>query len=163
MSRRSVLLLVLILSVAFNVGFVATIAAHRYMRAAEVEEPTPEPGGCPHRLRVLSNELAGELEPLRSDQAGLTRELADLIAEPEPDRDEIDRCLDQLSSTGRKVQGAVVEAILTQKAELPEEERAAFCLEVHRCLCESWSRSGYKSDCCPSGCRKHEDTEGHKE
>ncbi len=163
MSRRSLLLIALILSVAFNVGFVGSIAAHRYMRAAGAEEPAPEAEGCPHRLRLLSADLAGELKPLRSEQASLTRELADLIAEPEPDGAEIDRCLDRLSETGRKVQGAVVEAILTQKAELPEGERAAFCLEVHRCFCESWSRSGYKSDCCPAGCGKRKETEGHKE
>jgi hypothetical protein len=165
MNHRNLLLLALVLSLAFNLGFVISIAVHRYMRAPEVEAPFPEPEGCPHRLRLLSDQLTDQLEPLRSDQAGLTRRLAELIAAPETDRDEIDRCLDQLSDTGRQVQGAVVNAILTQKEELPEGERAEFCLEVHRCLCESWSRSGFKSDCCPAGCAKKDktETEGQKE
>jgi len=163
MIRRNLLLLALVLSIAFNVGFVVSIAVHRYMRAPEIETPMPDPAECPIRLRLLSEQLAGELEPLRNEQAGLTRRLAELIAAPEDDRGEIDLCLDQLSATGRQVQGAVVNAILTQKEELPEGERAEFCLEVHRCLCESWSRSGFKADCCPTGCARNNETEGKKE
>lgn len=163
MSRRNLLLLALVLSIAFNVGFIVSIAVHRYMRAPEVEIPLPESAGCPKHLRLLSIELADDLKPMRRDQADLTRRLADLIAAVEPDRDEIDLCLDQLSSSGRQVQGAVVEAILTHKKELPEGEREEFCLEVHRCLCESWSRSGFKADCCAAGCARKNETEGKKE
>lgn len=163
MNRRRPLLFALILSLAFNIGFGVSIAVHRCMRGAEIEIPLPEPAGCQHRLRLLNDRLAGELLPLRSDQAALTRRLADLIAAPKPDRVEIDRCLDKLSLSGRKVQGKVVEAILTKKAELPEEERAAFCLEVHRCLCESWSRSGFKSNCCPTGQAEDNKQEERKE
>jgi len=163
MTGRNLLLLALVLSIAFNIGFAISIAVHRYMRAPEAEAPLPEPAGCPHRLRLLSDKLTGELEPLRSDQAGLTRRLAELIAAPETDRVEIDRCLDQLSAAGRQIQGAVVDAVLTEKEELPEGERTEFCLEVHRCLCESWSRSGFESDCCPAGCARKTETEGNKE
>jgi hypothetical protein len=163
MIRRNLPLLALIVSVAFNLGFIASIAANRYMRAPKAEEQLTEPTGCSHCLRRVSDELAAELEPLRSDQASLTRRLAELIAAPEVDRDEIDRCLDQLSAAGRRIQGAVVAAILTQREELPEGEQAEFCLEVHRCLCNSWSRSGFKSDCCPDGCARKPTTKGNKE
>jgi hypothetical protein len=163
MNRHSLMRLALLLSLAFNLGFGASVAVHRYMGGTAVAEPPTESTGFPHRLRVLSDQLAGELKPLRREQATLTRKLTTLIAEPEPDRGEIDRCLDDISSTGRRVQGAVVEAILEQKDQLPEGERAAFCLEVHRGLCESWSRSGFESDCCPKGCARNNKQEGTKE
>ena len=70
---------------------------------------------------------------------------------------------DQLAAAGRRIQGAVVETVLTRKEELPEGEQAEFCLEVHRCLCDSWSRSGFKSDCCPDGCARKTTTKGNKE
>ena len=164
MTHRNLLLLALILSLAFNLGFVVSIAAHRYLRASEAETLLPDSAGCPNRLRLLSDQLTDDLEPIRRGQAGLTRRLAELIAAPEPDRVEIDRCLDQLSANGRQVQGAVVEAILTQKEELPKGERAEFCLEVHRRLCESWSRSGFKADCCATaGGKQQKEAEGQKE
>jgi hypothetical protein len=165
MIRRNLMLLALVVSIAFNIGFIVSIAAHRFMKKAEVEAPRSEPTGCPHCLRSVSDELGRKLEPLRSDQARLTGRLADLIAAPDADREKIDRCLDQLSATGRQVQATVVEAILKQKEALPEGERLEFCLEVHRCLCDSWSRSGFKSDCSANGCAKRSETktEGEKE
>jgi hypothetical protein len=167
MIRRNLLLLALVISVAFNLGFVVSIAFHRYMKDADNAGQMEVQAGCPRQLQVMSAGLAKTLEPLRRDQAGLTRRLADLIAAPDTDRAEIERCLDQLSSAGRQVQEAVVDAILTQKEKLPEGERLDFCLEVHRCLCDSWSRSGFGSDCRSPGCAKkpqeQNDSEGNKE
>ena len=149
MNRGRLQLLALIVSLAFNLGIVGSIVARSTMNARGSGMPPAEPAECNTSPLMLQSGLLTELKPLRQEQASMTRNLADMITGKDPDLVKIEQCLDRLSATGRVIQGRVVRAVLERKEELPETERPDFCIQVHRSLCDSWTREGIQASCCP--------------
>lgn len=141
------LILALTVSVAFNLGFVGTIAYNRLSVPDSELPPCLSGNGNQPRVVELSERLQQELGPLRHQQADETRRLAELIAAAEPDQTAINSCLDRLAATERSIKGLVVETILAQQAELPESQRAVFCNHVRRRLCDPWIGCGANGAC----------------
>ena len=144
--KQGLILLGLVVSVAFNVGFVVSVAASRS-------------GAAPHeRLSgefpatdvewVPCEDLRDRLDPVRRRQAGLTRQLAVLVAEPDPDNEAIDSCLDGLASANRQVQETVVDCIMLERNSLSDAEREAYLQRVHHRLCDPWTECGVPASCC---------------
>ncbi len=144
MSRHRLLFLAFAVSAAFNLGLVGTYSCNscRSRAASELPPCLSATGNPSPRIVELSQHLQQELEPLRHRQANETHRRADLIAAAEPDRAAIASCLDRLAASERSIQGLVVETILAQQAELPENQRAVFYNHIRRRLCDP--RRGYE-------------------
>ena len=144
--KRGLLLLGLVVSVAFNVGFVVSVAASH--SGAVPSEPLEGQLPATEVEWVRCKDLQDRLDPLRRRQAGFTRQLAGLIADPETDSKAIDTCLDGLAAANRQVQATVVECIMLERNSLPEAERDAYLQRVHHRLCDPWTECGVPASCC---------------
>lgn len=152
--KHRLLILALIVSAAFNVGFLGALGYHSCSSTDSAMPrcvPHAEPSG---RLAELSARLQRQLEPLRAQQADETRRLAGLISAPEPDRAAIEASLDRLATIGRSIHGLVVNTVLEQTELMPDDERAVFCSHVHRRLCDPWVGCG--TTACDAAGRKHQ-------
>jgi hypothetical protein len=144
--KRGLLLLGLVVSVAFNVGFVVSVAASH--SGAVSSEPHAEQSPATDVVWVPCEDLQGRLDPLRRRQAGLTRQLAILIADPEVDDEAIDSCLDGLAAANREVQATVVDCIMLERNSLSEADRDVYVQRVHHRLCDPWTECGVPASCC---------------
>lgn len=149
--RQNKLIVMLLVSLAFNVGFTAQVALDwSKSRVTEVES-SADLGCYPMEFHDLGDQLETDLEALRIEQADQTRRLAGLTTSTEPDIEAISRCLDGLSATERSIKGAVIETVLAQRATLDPAELKRFCGHVQNRLSAPWV------DCRPSGgCPSHE-------
>lgn len=144
--KRGLVLLGLVVSVAFNVGFVVSVAASRSGASANEnlsgQSPATDDGWVP------CEDLQDRLDPVRRRQAGLTRQLAVLIADPDPDNESIDSCLNELAAANRQVQATVVDCIMLERNSLSEAERGPYLQRVHHRLCDPWTECGVPASCC---------------
>lgn len=144
--KRGLVLFGLVVSVAFNVGFVVSVAASRYGAASQ--KPLSGPAPAMDVEWVPCENLQDRLDPVRRRQAGLTRQLAVLVADPDPDNEAIDGCLDGLAAANRQVQATVVDCIMLERNSLSEAEREAYLQTVHHRLCDPWTKCGVPASCC---------------
>ena len=145
--KRGLVLLGLVVSVAFNVGFVVSVAASRC--GASHERLTGQSPATDVEW-VPCEDLRDRLNPVRRRQAGLTRQLAVLVADLDPDNEAIDSCLDELAAANRQVQATVVDCIMLEQNRLSEAEREAYLQRVHHRLCDPWTECGVPASCCTS-------------
>jgi len=144
--KRGLILLGLVVSVAFNVGFVVSVAASR--SGAAPHERLSGQAPATDVEWVPCEDLQDRLDPVRRRQAGLTRRLAVLVADPDPDNEAIDSCLDGLAAANRQVQATVVDCIMLERNSLSEAEREAYLQRVHHRLCDPWTECGVPASCC---------------
>jgi hypothetical protein len=145
--RRSLLLL-LVVSLAFNLAVAVAVGA----RLLGAEGGTSEAGtaGCANAVPFADSpavvaacsRMRCRLDALRQRQGEETRRLAELLVAPQPDRDRIDRCVVNLGDLQLGIQRLVVDTLLEQMAALPPEARGAFCEHVRGRLCAPWSGCG---------------------
>jgi len=148
--RQNKLIVILLVSLAFNAGFTAQVVLDWSKSRVSQAEPSADLGCYPMEFHHLGNQLETDLDVLRIEQAEQTRRLAHLMTSAEPDDEAISRCLDRLSATERSIKGAVIETVLAQRATLDPAELKRFCGHVQNRLCAPWV------DCRPSrGCPSH--------
>jgi len=144
--KRGLVLLGLVVSVAFNVGFVVSVAASR-SGATSQDRLSSQPPATDVEW-VPCEDLKDRLDPVRRRQAGLTRQLAVLVADPDPDNEAIGSCLDGLAAANRQVQATVVDCIMLERNSLSEAEREPYLQRVHHRLCDPWTECGVPASCC---------------
>jgi len=144
--KRGLVLLGLVVSVSFNVGFVVSVAASR--SGAASHQPLSGQSPTTDIEWVPCEDLRDRLDPVRRRQAGLTRQLAVLVADPDPDSEAIDSCLDELAAANRQVQATVVDCVMLERNSLPEAERNVYLQKVHHRLCDPWTECGVPASCC---------------
>lgn len=155
LADRRFLTLALVASLAFNVGFVASRGLDAEPTVAVIDHDA-----YPAEFNRLCERLEGDVQSLRVVQAEHTRELADLMSAAEPDLEAIEGCLDCLAHTERKIKGALVHTVLSQRELLPPEQRARFCDQVRTRLCTPWEGCASSTPCAPHECAT--DQRGHR-
>ncbi len=142
-SRYSLPWWLLIISLAFNLGFGATYGARTY--SGRGSDPVVDEGHRPDRRpRIkmprelqLTDEQKEELADIQTDllinvdegRGGMRqaqRELIELLSQPEPDREAISQQLDRISEIQRRVQQHVVDRLLAEKQLMRPEQLEAF-------------------------------------
>ncbi len=160
--KRWWIVIVLLLSLGVNVGLLAAVAVRRLgpgpgadpVRDPVPERPGPGPEGPPGnnnpgRLVRLADHLGLEGETrrrflevqwrffertarLRFRQGEVHRELRRTLVRGEPDRQRIDRLLDESAGLYRGLEEALVESVVASRAILtPEQQREYFRLVGH--------------------------------
>jgi Spy/CpxP family protein refolding chaperone len=144
-SRQSLPWWLLIISIAFNLGFGATYGIRTYgppaTQVADATDGETDNESTSIALQAesldLTTEQRAELEELnrqtveqihtnRSEMFEARRTLADLLTAEETDRDAIDALLDEMNDIQRRTQTLVVEHLLLEKQLLGPEQRAVF-------------------------------------
>jgi Spy/CpxP family protein refolding chaperone len=152
--RGNLLWLLLVVSLAFNVGFGTTFGVRTYQRGC-VGMPLGDAGclqGLDDKLNLtaeqrahLTASRAALLERVAQTRHELVAErdvLAGLLAQPVPDRERIDTQLDRIAALQRLAQECVIEHLLAEKDLLLPEQRRLFDEFVLRCVCPP-------GRCCP--------------
>jgi hypothetical protein len=164
--RRTLLTGLVLLSVGFNLAFVAIWAYHSFFREEPPAAPIVDDGACGtapcslyrdietsqeqwseieprlNRLQKGCNQECVELTPLRS-------ELLDLIASEDTDREAIRTKQREILEKQMKIQDLVVDYLIQEKETLSEEQqRELFALIRNRtgCSMQSLDHGG-----CPKG------------
>ncbi len=132
MSNKA-LSLILIFSLAFNIGFVGIwvhniTAPERPVRPAPGAPPPPwaQLPLQPHQrqsLRTDWQQLLAELEPLRADLLEKRNQLMDLLAAPDPDEAEVRRVNERLGELQERSRRLVLEHMERIRRALPAEQR----------------------------------------
>jgi Spy/CpxP family protein refolding chaperone len=138
-TKRTLPWWLLIVSLAFNLGFSTTYGVRTY---GPIAGPGPGPEPRPHRARWheplhLDTRQRREVRRINEamfEEVGMCRQemdearwaLADLVAADEPDRDAIATQLDRISSMQRQLEGLVVDSLLAQKELLRPDQMQAF-------------------------------------
>jgi hypothetical protein len=145
---RKPLLLLLLVSLAFNLAVAAAVGARLLTADGAVNRADQAacgdviPYGDSPQVRASCSRMHCRLEALRQRQGEETRRLAELLAAPQPDREEIDRCVVGLGDLQLGIQRLVVDTVLEQMATLPPDARGKFCEHVRGRLCAPWSGCG---------------------
>ena len=155
------LIVVLLVSVAFNVGFASQVALD-WSRSRIETETSPDLGCYPSEFHHLCSQLQTELDALRNEQAEQTRQLAKLMTSTEPDVQAISQCLDQLSATERSIKGLVIDTVLAQRETLDPKERESFCSYIQNRLCAPWVDCRPNGGCAPHDEKPESDCSDHK-
>jgi Spy/CpxP family protein refolding chaperone len=143
--------LLLIVSLAFNVGFGSTLAVQkvRQMCGGRCGGPGMGPALCQSHLFDsidLSPEQTQQFtraqEALMADVAAWRKacaaeraKLGELLTADAPDDDAIQAQLDRISSLQRRVQGRVVEHLLKQREQLTPEQRTQYDELISQRIC----------------------------
>jgi Spy/CpxP family protein refolding chaperone len=138
-TRHSLPWWLLIVSLAFNLGFSTTYGVRTY---GPIVGPGPHREQRPHRsrwqeplnltaaqwqeMRRINESMFSEVDQYRSEVEEARQALADLVAADEPDRDAIAAQLDLISSMQRQLKLLVVESLLEQKKVLRPDQVAIF-------------------------------------
>ena len=151
-----------IASVALNVAFIGVSAAQVIRaRSGRMETCEPRPGQgevwCPlHRRLGVTPEQWSRIEPrllnFRKDVPAACQdvsrkraELIDLLSAPRPDRQAIAAKQEEILAGQRRVQGLVIEFLLTDREVLtPEQQKELFDLMRKRSACggQGWAMMG---------------------
>jgi len=153
----------IVLSVAFNVAFVAMWFAHAGSSrlGSEVSQPGPEIAAevwCPlHRELGTSEDQWREIEPLLKEfQASvgefrrhvdkLRSGVIDLVAAEDPDLEAVRARQEEILATKRNIQRLVIEYLLAEKEVLtPEQQDRLFEMLRNRTGCSGPPMSGRPS------------------
>ena len=164
--RRTAKFLLIVLSVALNIAFVAVWLAHaaRYRHEstrAGVEPEQETSVWCPlHRELGVDGRQWQEIEPrlkefqasageLRQRIGQLRSEVIELIASEEPDLAAIRATQDEILASKRKIQQLVVSHLLTEKETLTvDQQEQLFEMLRNRTGCPGPPMSGRSSGGC---------------
>jgi len=143
--------LLLIVSLAFNVGFGSTLAVQkvRQMCGGRCSGPGMGPALCQSHLfdaidlsPEQNQQFAAAQEALMADVAALRNELmseraklGEFLTADTPDQDAIQAQLDRISALQRRVQGRVVEHLLSQRQQLTPEQRTQYDELISQRIC----------------------------
>jgi Spy/CpxP family protein refolding chaperone len=128
----------LVVSLAFNVTFVATFVLRQWQhhRGEEGHEEFSGLRDLHNQLRLTEEQqeqmrqskesLLRQVEKLQGDLATERQVLAELLTAPEPDQDAIALQLDRIADIQRLVQRAVIDHLLEERALLRPEQRETF-------------------------------------
>ncbi len=143
--------LLLIVSLAFNVGFGSTLAVHkvRQMCGGRCGGPAMGPALCQSHLfdsidlsREQTQQFTRAQEALMTDVAAWRKacaaeraKLGELLTADKPDQDAIQAQLDRISELQRGVQARVVEHLLSQRKQLTPEQRTRYDELISQRIC----------------------------
>lgn len=143
--------LLLIVSLAFNVGFGSTLAVRkvRQMCGGPCRGPDMEPALCQkHLLNSLglspeqAEQVATAQDALMADIAALRAELAaersklgGLLTTELPDESAIQAQIDRMSAVQRRVQARIVTHLLEQRRQFTPEQRAEYDETIRQRVC----------------------------
>ncbi|UCD74027.1 MAG: periplasmic heavy metal sensor [Phycisphaerales bacterium] len=156
-SRNALPWWLLVVSLAFNVGFGATYGVRTYTPAPP-EQPRDTRPGPPRRMREalkltsdqserfgeISRRLFEDTKELRSQMRTEHGALAGLLAEAEPDRDAIGVQLDTIASLQRELQELVIDNLLEQRELLEPEQIPAFSRVIQRYIGPRGGMGGFE-------------------
>ncbi len=153
--RQKKLIVVVLVSLAFNVGFASQVFLDWSRSRTRAETATDssdvaEMKCYPKEFHQLCNRLQAELEALRNKQAEQTRRLAQLMTSNTPDPVAISLCLDEISATERLIKGMVMDTVLAQRATLEPAELESFCSHIQTRLCAPWANCRPTGGCPPN-------------
>jgi hypothetical protein len=143
--------LLLIVSLAFNVGFGSTLAVRkvRQMCGGPCGGPDMEPALCQkhlldslglspdeaERVAIAQDVLMSDIAALRAELAAERSKLGGLLTTERPDESAIQAQLDQMSAVQRRVQARIVEHLLNQRRQLTPEQRAEYDELIRQRVC----------------------------
>ena len=137
----------LVVSLAFNVGFIVTFLFREYGHHADRQEHGEHSGmrslhkelglteSQQEHMEQAKKELLGNIEVSRNELAIQRQVLAELLAQPQPDPEAISAQLDRISSLQRQVQHEVVEHLLEERELLHGEQQELFNEIIRRRIC----------------------------
>jgi len=170
-SRRNIFWLLLIASLAFNVGFGGMFGVRTYRHYCSGRGDGASLPDLSANLNLTPEqrvEMSAAKEKLLQQVADLTRELtsrretlAALLAAPETDRPAIVKQLDEIALLQRQIQQRMVEHLLEEKGLLTLEQQEAFNEIIRRRVCP---RGNHGPESVPGhdgllGEPKHEDAD----
>jgi Spy/CpxP family protein refolding chaperone len=139
---NQILRVVLVLSLAMNLGVLGTAAYQRYGgRAAHVT--TPGAGVSLREELKLTDEqartftelhaaLQARVQPMREQMHRRRQAFLEMLATPSPDAEAMDRRLAEMNQGQLEVQRAVADYLLAEMHLLTPEQRAAFVQSLAR-------------------------------
>ncbi|MBU0638370.1 MAG: Spy/CpxP family protein refolding chaperone [Planctomycetes bacterium] len=161
--------LLLIVSLAFNVGFGSTLAVQkvRQMCGGKCGGPGMGPALCQSHLfdsidlsPEQNQRFTAAQEALMADVAALRNELmfertklGELLTADTPDQDAIQAQLDRISALQRHVQERVVTHLLSQRQQLTSEQKAEYDELVRQRICPCGG-AGTETPCESHGGRR---------
>lgn len=157
--KKNRLLWALVLSLAFNLAFLAAFAftEYRARKSCAMTQGTTLRGGpglsakqkC--RIEESHNKLEAQLAPLRAKMASHCRKLSDILSLPAPSSAEIHAETAAIADIQRRVQNLILENFLNNRAALPKEQRRYFNDMLQQGLCSANSCGMAASD---PGCER---------
>jgi Spy/CpxP family protein refolding chaperone len=148
----------LIISIAFNLGFGATYGAKTYAPAGAGPGRAGLGGGTMALTRLHENlnltpqqrvelqrineALLREINVIRDELGDARIALSQLLGEPELDREAVKVQLDAISATQRNAQRLVVDHLLQEKQVLDAEQLEAFNEVIRTRVCPGYGRGG---------------------
>jgi len=143
--KTRVLWLLLLLSVAFNLGVVGTVAYHRRGSHEEKQcatgpasskavlykelQLTPEQARQMDRFRA---DLQKRVEGSRAEMPRLRKAFLELLASPQSDHEAISRKLAEMGRVQMQIQQAVVDHLLAEKGVLSPKQQSKFLEMLER-------------------------------
>lgn len=137
----------LIVSLAFNVGFVAMFAVRAYHRSGD-HAPQQSSAALPvlydalnlteaqeARMAESKENLRSRIEELQRAMIGEGETLGRLLADPEPDRGAIASQLQRMAAIQRQIQEQVVEHLLTNRDLLTADQQRTYKEIISRHVC----------------------------
>ena len=145
MSDR-MLRIVLVLSLALNVGALSAAAYHRYWRGhGPADVSAPPPGAAVslqeelrlsddqvRQFNVLRDGLQARVQVLRGHMHERRQAFFALLAAPTPDPEAVDRVLVEMNRTQFDMQRAAADYLLAQMRLLSRDQRVAFAQSLSR-------------------------------
>lgn len=152
--RRWWLVVALLLSLGVNLGLVgAHLVRQRVLAAWQGERPPdgPEPGvGLADRLRLrepqrtrfleVQRELVGTVREQRRELGRLRRVLRDELIAPAPDRDRVDRLVDEIAERQAALDRAFVDHVLASRELLDGEQLERYLHFLERFTAQRFGR-----------------------
>jgi len=134
--KKNLFILVFVLSVAVNLGFLGMIVWHHFQRYDEIGH---KHGFCPFyekrfglskekakKMEELRRSLMQKMKPIGQELAKERRELMDILFESEPNKEKIDQKLKNIQALQGEMQLMLVEHMLSAKENLTQEEQKRF-------------------------------------
>ncbi len=161
--------LLIIVSLAFNVGFGSTLAVQkvRQMCAGRCGGTGMGPALCQSHLfdsidlspeqkqqfTAAQEALMADMAVLRDELSAERAKLGELLTADTPDRDAIQAQLDRISALQRRVQERVVEHLLSQRKQLSPAQRTQYDELISKRICPCGG-SGTGKPCAVHGDRR---------
>ena len=148
--RKKLLILVLVLSLAFNAAVLGAILYHFWIgweRTLPAEDTlrdrdlrlNPQQSDA---IEVLHGELEKEAYPIRGRIYTCRQELFELLQADTPDSTAIDAKIDEINDLQRRMQATVVDYMLRERELLDEEQRQVFFGSMRGRMCPHGGPSG---------------------
>jgi len=166
--KKNRLLWALVLSLAFNLAFLAAFAytEYRARKSCAITQGATLSGGPrlsakqKRRLEESRNKLEAQLAPLRAKMANHCRKLSDILSSPAPSSADIQAETTAMADIQRRVQNLILENFLNNRAALPKGQRKYFNNMLQEGLCSA-NRCGMAAS--DPGCERANEQSNTKE